>query len=61
MKVYRFQCTIWVKAESAKEALDHLFDEVTYHFGQDNGLLDLQALNNGVLDHEYTQALNELA
>lgn len=59
MKVYRFQCTLWVKGESAEGALEHLLDEATYHFGQDNGLLDLQVWNNGLLDHEFTEALNE--
>jgi hypothetical protein len=59
MKVYRFQCVVWVRGESADDALDHLLDEATYHFGQDNGLLNLQVFNNGELDQEYTEALAE--
>ena len=60
MKVYRFQCTLWVRGESAESALDHLFDQANYHFNQDDGLLDLQVLNKGELDLEYTESLNEV-
>ena len=51
MNVYKFQCTVWVRGESAEEALKELHDEVDYHFGLDNNLIALES-DNGTLDGE---------
>ena len=43
MNLYRFECTVWVRGETAEEALKELHDEVDYHFGQDNNLVALES------------------
>lgn len=43
MKVYKFQCTVWVRGESVEDALKDLHEEVDYHFGLDNNLLALES------------------
>lgn len=43
MNVYKFECTVWVRGESAESALKELHDEVDYHFGLDNNLLALES------------------
>ena len=51
MNLYRFQCVVWVRGNSAEEALKELHDEVDYHFGQDNNLVALES-NEGELAEE---------
>ena len=41
MKVYKFQCIVWVHGESAEEALKDLHEEADYFFGLDNNLIAL--------------------
>ena len=41
MKVYKFQCIVWVHGESAEEALKELHEEADYFFGLDNNLIAL--------------------
>ena len=43
MKVYKFQCAVWVRGESPEAALKELHDEVEYHFGLDNNLIALES------------------
>ena len=43
MKMYKFECTVWVRGESAEAALKELHDEVEYHFGLDNNLIALES------------------
>jgi hypothetical protein len=43
MKVYKFQCTVWVRGESAEAACNELHDEVDYWFSQDNNLVALES------------------
>jgi hypothetical protein len=49
MKVYKFNCIVWVHGESAEAALKELHEEVQYHFGQDNNLIALES-DDGQLD-----------
>lgn len=49
MKLYRFECTVWVRGETASDALKELHDEVAYHFGQDNNLIALESNDDGEL------------
>lgn len=51
MNVYRFECQIWVRGESAEAALKELHDEVEYHFSQDNNLIALES-DGGTLTEE---------
>ena len=51
MNLYRFECVVWVRGNSAEEALKELHDEVDYHFGQDNNLVALES-NEGELTEE---------
>ena len=51
MKVYKFECSIWVRGNSIEEALKELHDEVDYHFGLDNNLIALES-NEGTLVEE---------
>lgn len=43
MNVYAFNCTVWVRGNTAEEALKELHDEVDYHFGLDNNLIALES------------------
>jgi len=43
MNVYKFQCTVWVRGESAESASKELHEEVKYHFGLDNNLIALES------------------
>lgn len=43
MSEYEFQCTVWVRGDSAEAALKELNDEVDYHFGLDNNLSALES------------------
>ena len=51
MNIYRFECVVWVRSESAKDALKELHDEVEYHFSQDNNLIALES-DAGTLEEE---------
>ena len=51
MNLYRFECVVWVRGNSAEEALNELHDEAEYHFGQDNNLVWLES-NEGELAEE---------
>jgi hypothetical protein len=41
MNVYRFECVIYVRGESAETAMQELHDEADYFFGLDNNLIAL--------------------
>ena len=43
MNLYRFECVVWVRGESAEDALKELHDEVEYHFSLDNNLVALES------------------
>ena len=43
MNLYKFQCVIWVRGESAEDALRELHDEADYHFSLDNNLVALES------------------
>jgi hypothetical protein len=43
MKTYKFNCTVWVRGEDAKQALRELHDEIDYWFAQDNNLIALES------------------
>lgn len=49
MNLYRFECVVWVRGNSAEDALKELHDEVDYHFGQDNNLIALES-DGGTLE-----------
>ena len=41
MKVYKFECVVWVHGESAEDAMQELHAEADYFFGLDNNLIAL--------------------
>lgn len=41
MKVYKFECVVWVHGESAEAAMQELHAEADYFFGLDNNLIAL--------------------
>jgi hypothetical protein len=43
MNLYKFECTIWVRGETAEAALKELHDEALYHHLQDNNLCGLES------------------
>jgi hypothetical protein len=43
MNLYQFECVVWVRGESAEDALKELHDEVDYHFSLDNNLVALES------------------
>lgn len=43
MKLYKFECTVWVRGDTAEEALKDLHDEIKYSWGYDNNLDSLQS------------------
>ena len=43
MNLYRFECVVFVRGETAEDAAQHLADEVAYHFGLDNNLIAMEA------------------
>ena len=51
MKLYKFNCTVWVRGETLADALKELHDEVDYHFALDNNLIALES-DNGELVEE---------
>jgi hypothetical protein len=53
MKVYKFECVVWVRGESREAALKELHDEVDYHFALDNNLIALES-DDGTLVEEET-------
>lgn len=52
LNVYRFQCSVWVRGESAEAALKELHDEVEYHFGLDNNLIALESDDGTLAESE---------
>lgn len=53
MNLYKFQCTVWVKGESAEDALEKLHDEVEYiTYGEDNHLVALES-DKGEFDKNF--------
>lgn len=52
MRLYRFECSVWVRGESAEDALKELHDEVDYHFGLDNNLIALESDAGTLVDEE---------
>lgn len=48
MNLYKFECTVWVRGESAETAHEELHEEVLYHSLQDNNLCGLES-DKGVL------------
>lgn len=55
MNLYKFECVVWVRGESAEAALKELHDEVEYHFNQDNNLIALES-DNGTISEEWEEA-----
>jgi hypothetical protein len=47
MNFYKFNCNVWVRGETAADALSDLHEEVDYLFKQDNNLIALES-NKGV-------------
>ena len=45
MKTFKFNCDIWIQAESKEDALSHLHAECEWFFGLDNSLLAIQSDN----------------
>lgn len=43
MNLYRFECVVFVRGETAEDAAQHLADEVAYHFGLDNNLVAIES------------------
>ena len=43
MNTFIFQCTVWVRGDTAADALKELHDEVDYWFAQDNNLIALES------------------
>lgn len=48
MNLYKFNCTVWVRGNTAEQAHQELHDEVLYHYLQDNYLFALDS-DQGVL------------
>jgi hypothetical protein len=43
MKTFKFNCDVWVHADSKEDALSHLHAECKWFFGLDNSLLAIQS------------------
>ena len=43
MNSYKFNCTVWVRGETAADALSDLHEEVDYLLGGDNNLIALES------------------
>ena len=43
MNFYKFNCNVWVRGETAADALNELHEEVDYLFKQDNNLIALES------------------
>lgn len=43
MKLYRFECSVWVRGESAKDAQDELHYEIASILEADNNLIALES------------------
>jgi hypothetical protein len=54
MNLYKFECVVYVRGETAKDAEEHLHEEVQYHFGLDNNLVALESGKAELVD-ETTQ------
>jgi len=52
MKLYKFECTVWVRGETAEGALNELHDEVQSLLQADNNLIALESDEEGVEDVE---------
>jgi hypothetical protein len=52
MNLYKFECTIWVRGETAEAALKELHDEVHYHFSLDNNLISLESDKGELVETE---------
>ena len=52
MKMYKFECTVWVRGESREEALKELHDEADYTFGLDNNLIALESDEGTLVEDE---------
>jgi hypothetical protein len=52
MNLYKFECTIWVRGETAEAALKELHDEALYHHLQDNNLCGLESDKGELVETE---------
>ena len=52
MKLYRFECSVWLRGESVEDALKELRDELGYHFGLDNNLIAFESDAGVLVDEE---------
>ena len=56
MKLYKFECEVWVRGETAEDALNELHDEMQSLLGADNNLIALES-DNGVESDEWVENL----
>ena len=55
MNVYKFECVVWVRGESAESALKELRDEVEYRVGLDNNLIAIESYGGQLVEDETTK------
>ena len=54
MKLYKFECEVWVRGETAEDALNELHDEMGALLGADNNLIALES-DNGVESDDWVE------
>jgi hypothetical protein len=54
MKLYKFECEVWVRGETAEDALNELHDEVASILQADNNLLAIES-DDGVESNDWVE------
>ena len=54
MKLYKFECEVWVRGETAEDALNELHDEMASILQADNNLIALES-NDGVESNDWVE------
>lgn len=56
MKLYKFECDVWVRGESAKDAQDELHYEIASILEADNNLIALES-DDGIESDDWVEDL----
>ena len=54
MKLYKFECEVWVRGETPEDALNELHDEVASILQADNNLIALES-DDGVESNDWVE------
>ncbi len=54
MKLYKFECEVWVRGETAEDALNELHDEVASILQADNNLIAIES-DDGVESNDWVE------